>query len=174
MGFFLKNENTSMKKIFLALLVLALAAGLTYTLMGTPPPAPLGSLTSIAGQKTTMDALKGKVVLVNFWATSCPGCIKEMPMLVDMHKKFSPQGYETVAVAMSYDPPAFVREYVAANRLPFFVTLDTQGELAKAFGDVRLTPTSVLVDKKGMILKRFLGEPDASELSRLISEALTA
>ena len=132
MGFFLKNENTSMKKIFLALLVLALAAGLTYTLMGNRPTAPLVSLTSIAGQKTTMDALKGKVVLVNFWATSCSGCIKEMPMLVDMHKKFSPQGYETVAVAMSYDEPRFVLNFAQTRQLPFKVAIDNTGEIAQS------------------------------------------
>ena len=136
--------------------------------------APESTFVLLDGSSQTTADMKGKVTLVNFWATSCTTCVAEMPEIVATYNKYQARGFDTVAVAMSYDSPAFVREYVAANRLPFFVTLDTQGELAKAFGDVRLTPTSVLVDKKGMILKRFLGEPDASELSRLISEALTA
>ena len=55
--------------------------------------------------------LVGKVTLVNFWATTCISCVKEMPALVDTHQKFKDRGFETVAVAMSYDPPAWVLNF---------------------------------------------------------------
>ena len=68
--------------------------------------------------------------LVNFWATSCTGCMKEMPRLVETHRKYAGQGFETVAVAMSYDRPDYVQTYVNTNKLPFKVALDMDGSIA--------------------------------------------
>jgi peroxiredoxin len=75
---------------------------------------------------------------------------------------------------MSYDPPNFVREYVKTNRLPFMVALDSDGGLARAFGEIQLTPTSILIDKEGRIVKRYLGVPNFTELNQLIEEKLKA
>ncbi|MNR19750.1 thiol-disulfide oxidoreductase [compost metagenome] len=97
-----------------------------------------------------------------------------MPKLRATHEKYAPQGYETVAVAMSYDPPNYVQTYVKDTALPFFVTLDSSGSIAKAFGEVQLTPTSVLIDKQGNIIKRYVGEPDFNELHQLIEQNLKA
>jgi len=141
---------------------------------GGSDQAPQLAFSSLAGEASSMEQLRGKVVLVNFWATSCSGCIKEMPQLVDTHQKYASQGYQTVAVAMSYDPPEFVREYASAHKLPFFVTLDNQGSMAKAFGEIRLTPTSILIDKNGKVVKRYLGEPDFNELHAQIEKLLKA
>ncbi|KZE34839.1 peroxiredoxin family protein [Crenobacter luteus] len=163
-----------MKKAIVAIagvLVLALAG---YALWFDTPRAPQVSYTSIGGQTASTDSLKGKVVLVNFWATSCPGCIQEMPQLKATHERFAPQGYETIAVAMSYDPPHYVQAYVKDKQLPFFVVLDSQGAIAKAFGDVQLTPTSVLIGKDGTVIKRFVGVPDFTELNGLIEKAIGA
>ncbi len=118
--------------------------------------------------------LRGKVTLVNFWATTCVTCVKEMPALVATHQKFAPRGYETVAVAMSYDPPAWVVNFAQSRQLPFKVALDNTGNIAKAWGDVRLTPTTYLVDKRGQIVKRYVGEPEMDALHALIEKLLAA
>ncbi|MFC3532552.1 TlpA family protein disulfide reductase [Vogesella facilis] len=136
--------------------------------------APAVQYTSLSGQQASTDSLKGKVVLVNFWATSCSGCMAEMPKLVATQQKYAPQGFQTVAVAMSYDPPNYVQAYVNDKKLPFFVALDSQGSIAKSFGDIQLTPTSILIDKQGNIIKRFVGEPDFAELHQLIEQNLKA
>jgi peroxiredoxin len=114
------------------------------------------------------------VTLVNFWATTCVTCVKEMPALVATHQKFAPRGYETVAVAMSYDPPAWVLNFAQSRQLPFKVALDNTGEIAKAWGDVKLTPTTYLVDKRGQIVKRYVGEPEMAALHSLIEKLLAA
>ncbi|AXK38621.1 TlpA family protein disulfide reductase [Crenobacter cavernae] len=157
--------------IVVGLVVLALAG---YTLWFDKAGAPQVAYTSIEGKTASTDSLKGKVVLVNFWATSCPGCIQEMPELKKTHERYAPQGYETVAVAMSYDPPNYVHAYVSDKQLPFFVVLDSQGSIAKAFGDVQLTPTSILIGKDGNVIKRFVGVPDFTELNGLIEKAIKA
>ena len=118
------------------------------------------------------DSLRSKMVLVNFWATSCPGCIKEMPDLVKTWQKYHSRGLETIAVAMSYDPPEYVRQFAEKNGLPFTVALDTGGAVAQAFGNVRVTPTTFVIDKQGQIIQQYVGEPDFTQLHTLIESAL--
>ena len=134
--------------------------------------APEVRFTALSGENFATSDLRGKVVLVNFWATSCETCVKEMPMLIETHRRFAPRGYETVAVAMSYDHPNRVAEYAQKNALPFRVALDTSGEIAKRFGEVLLTPTTIVLDRRGRIVKQYLGEPDHAELRALLEKAL--
>jgi thiol-disulfide isomerase/thioredoxin len=84
------------------------AMGLSLLLAGcsTQQAAPETRFVLLDGSQTSTQALKGKVVLVNFWATSCTSCVAEMPQLIQTHQKYHARGYETMAVAMSYDPPA--------------------------------------------------------------------
>ena len=136
--------------------------------------APTATFKTLNGQQLSTASLRGKVVLVNFWATSCGSCIAEMPQLVGTFNKYRERGLEFVAVAMSYDPPQYVQNYTETRQLPFTVALDTNGSNAKAFGDVQLTPTAFLIDKDGNILKRFVGIPDEAGLHKLIEKALAA
>lgn len=136
--------------------------------------APDVSYTLLNGQSKQLASQQGKVMLVNFWATSCTTCVKEMPDLVATYQKFNPQGYDTLAVAMSYDPPAYVANFADSRRLPFGVAIDNTGAIARAFGDVRLTPTSFLIDKRGGIVKKYVGAPDLQSLHALIEDLLKA
>ena len=124
------------------------------------------------GSKQTTADLKGKVTLVNFWATSCVTCIAEMPQITATHNKYKAKGYDTLAVAMSYDPPSYVVNYAQTRALPFKVAIDNTGAVAKAWGDVQLTPTTYLVNKRGEIVKRYVGAPDFTALHQLIEKLL--
>lgn len=134
--------------------------------------APDSTFVLLDGSKATTADLKGKVTLVNFWATTCVTCVKEMPSIVATYKKYEGQGFETVAVAMEYDPPAWVLNFAQSRQIPFKVALDNTGDIAKQWGDVKLTPTTYLVDKQGRIVKRYVGEPDFPALHALIEELL--
>lgn len=136
-------------------------------------PAPAASFNTLKGEQLSTSSLRGKVVLVNFWATSCGSCIAEMPQMVGTFNKYREQGFELVAVAMSYDPPQYVQNYAETRQLPFTVALDNNGSNAKAFGNVQLTPTAFLIDKDGNIMKRFVGVPDEAGLHKLIEKALS-
>jgi len=134
--------------------------------------APASSFVLLDGSQLSTTDLQGKVTLVNFWATSCTTCVAEMPELVATYDKYKARGYDTLAVAMSYDPPAYVVNFAQSRKLPFKVALDNTGANARAWGDVKLTPTTYLVNKRGEIVKRYVGTPDFTELHRLIEKLL--
>jgi len=143
----------------------------TY-LWGGNAAAPASTFVLLDGsQKQTAD-LKGRVTLVNFWATSCVTCVAEMPKIIATFDKYKNQGYGTLAVAMEYDPPSYVVNFVQTRKLPFDVAIDNTGAVAKSWGDVKLTPTSYLVNKRGQIVKRYVGEPNFAELHQLIEKLL--
>lgn len=136
-------------------------------------PAPQTTMVLLDGSKLETQAMRGKVTLVNFWATSCTTCVAEMPEIVATYKEFSPKGFDTVAVAMSYDPPSYVVNFAQTRALPFKVAIDNTGVVAKAWGDVKLTPTSYLVNKRGQIVKRYVGTPDFAAMHKLIGQLLS-
>ena len=134
--------------------------------------APASSFVLLDGSTVRTEQFQGKVTLVNFWATSCTSCVAEMPELIATYDKFKARGYETLAVAMSYDPPAYVVNFAETRKLPFKVAIDNTGANAKAWGEVKLTPTTYLLNKRGEIVKRYVGTPDFAELHRLIEKLL--
>jgi len=163
-----------MKKLIVAAVLVTLSA-LGFWLVASPPAqAPEVTFSTLSGKQLKMSELRGKVVLVKFWATSCVTCVAQMPEAIDSFKTFHDQGFETVAVAMQYDPANYVINFVETRKIPFTVALDTQGQVAKAFGDVSLTPTAFLIDKKGQILKRYLGEYDQAEFRSALKKALAS
>ena len=135
-------------------------------------PAPTSTMVLLDGSKYTTHEMRGKVTFVNFWATSCVTCVAEMPQVVATYKQFAPRGFDTVAVAMRYDPPSYVVNFAQTRALPFKVAIDNTGAVATAWGDVKLTPTSYLVNKKGEIVKRYVGAPDFAALHQLIDKLL--
>jgi peroxiredoxin len=150
------------------------ALGLLSSLSGctSSQVAPQSTFVLLDGSKITTADFKGKVTLVNFWATSCVTCVAEMPQLIATHEKYALQGFDTVAVAMSYDPPSYVVNYTETRQLPFKVAIDNTGAVARAWGDVQLTPTTYVVDKRGKIVKQYVGQPDFAALHQLIERLL--
>ena len=134
--------------------------------------APESTFVLLDGTRQTTQDLRGKVTLVNFWATSCTTCVAEMPDIVRTYDKYRAQGYDTLAVAMSYDPPSYVVNFAESRKLPFKVAIDNTGAVARAWGDIKITPTTYIVNKRGEIVKSYVGAPDFAELHRLIEKLL--
>lgn len=156
----------------LAAAVIAVAGFGAYYSLNSAPAAPPVTFVGLKGERITPDELRGKVVMVNFWATSCTTCVAEMPEMVDTYNKYKGKGLEFVAVAMKYDPPSYVVNFTETRQLPFKVALDVTGEAAKAYGDVTMTPTTFVIDKDGKILKRYVGKPEFPALHKLLERAL--
>ena len=144
-----------------------LVATFTWT-----PTVPAVTFTSIKGEKISATDLRGRVAIINFWATDCPVCIKEMPEMVRTYDRYRERGLEFIAVAMRHDPPNRVIHYAESKRLPFRIALDPMGELASAFGSVTFTPTTFVIDRRGRIVLKIAGEPDFAKLRRLLEEKL--
>lgn len=159
-----------MRTIIFVLGALAIGAFASFLLM-PQRMAPQARFTTLAGERFTTPELRGKVAVVNFWATWCPDCVKETPRMAEAHRRFAARGYETVAVAVR-DQPARVEAFARSHALPYKVVLDIDGSIAREFGNIRLTPTTFLIDRHGRVLRRYVGEPKWDEFDRLVEQAL--
>lgn len=166
----MKSLITS-KKFLIPVIIFGLLAFLFLNLHDKKQ-APDVTFTTIEGKKISMASLKGQVVLVNFWATDCPGCIAEMPKLIATYNEYHSKGLELIAVAMPDDPPSQVLNYTQKNKLPFPVMHDGYGEITNSFDDVRLTPTAFLIDQQGKIMGKTIGEMDFTALKTVLDKAL--
>jgi peroxiredoxin len=135
-------------------------------------PAPAIAVTTLDGGQVNIDQYRGKPLLVTFWATTCPGCVAEIPHFSTLYRELGPKGFNIVAIAMAYDPPEQVRFMAKQRAMPYTVALDSDGAAARAFGDVKLTPTTFLIDPQGRIVQQKLGEVDTAQLRRKIVEML--
>ena len=162
-----------MKHWLAGVAVAAFAAVGAYVYLDTGrAAAPESTFVLLDGSSQTTADLRGKVTLVNFWATSCTTCVAEMPEIIATHQKFNSRGFDTIAVAMSYDPPSYVVNFAETRKLPFKVAIDNTGKVAQAWGDVKLTPTTYIVNKQGQIVKKYVGAPNFDELHKLIEKLL--
>ena len=162
-----------MKRVLLGLAAATIVAGGAALYLGTATAAaPQSTFVLLDGTRKTTADLRGRVTLVNFWATSCVTCVAEMPKMISTYEKYKGRGYDTLAVAMSYDPPSYVVNYAQTRKLPFQVAIDNTGAVARSWGDVQLTPTSFVLNKRGEIVERYVGQPDFAELHKLIEKLL--
>ncbi|NLY28135.1 MAG: TlpA family protein disulfide reductase [Alcaligenaceae bacterium] len=164
-----------MKKIVIgALAALAMTGIGIWQLGGSTNAAPSVAFTTLQNDAFTTENLRGKVVLVKFWATSCVTCVAQMPDAIQNYNDLSSKGFDIIAVAMDYDPPDYVKNFAESRKLPFKVVMDSNGAIARAFGDVKLTPTAFLIDKNGNIIKRYLGNYDKQDFLNTVNKALAS
>ena len=164
------------KQSLIALSAIALLATLGYLWIASAElrHSPDISLVTIRGEQLQLTSYRGRPLLVTFWATTCPGCIRELPHLIELYEELHPQGLEIIGIAMDYDPPSQVLAMSKARAIPYPIALDIQADAAHAFGDVRLTPTSFLIAPDGRIVYRKTGEMDMAKVRRDILAMLTA
>ena len=163
------------KKLIAVITVAAALLGLgAWQFSAAAPAAPEVAFTTLTGEKFNTSDLKGKVVLVKFWATDCVTCIQQMPDTIKYQETYNDQGFEVIGVAMKYDPPNYVKNFTETRKLPFKVVIDANGNIAKAFDDVRLTPTAFLLDKQGHIIRRYVGNYDKTAFIDTLEKALAS
>ena len=160
------------RSLYLAAAGVVLAIGAATYIGAGASAAPPSTFVLLDGSTKSTADLKGRVTLVNFWATSCVTCVGEMPKVIATYDKYHAKGFDTLAVAMSYDPPSYVVNFVETRKLPFQVAIDNTGAVAQSWGQVQLTPTTYIVNKRGDIVKRYVGEPNFTELHALIEKLL--
>jgi len=159
------------------LLILGFIAGLlilgaSLFLAPTEQRAPDIKLGLIDGSEIQLASLRGKPVLIDFWATTCSSCIKEMPQMIQLYNDYKDKGLTIIAIAMSYDPPNQVAAMQQRLGINFPVALDLTDTASEAFGGVRLTPTHFLIDPAGNIVLQKIGELDFATLRQQLDSML--
>lgn len=157
---------------FLLLLLIGLI-GYSFYFLSQKQKIAQAEFITIKGEKISMQSLKGKVVLVNFWATDCRNCVKEMPDLVKTYQQYQNKGLEIIAVAMPYDPPAQVVNYANHKQLPFPVMHDSYAEITQKFGGVKVTPTTYIYNKNGKRIQHAVGLINFNKLHALLDKELS-
>ena len=160
--------NTSKKgnwiKMAIALIAL-IAAVIGYLSLSTKSPAPDVTFTSITGEKITTQSLRGKVVMVNFWATWCPPCIEELPLIDAFYVANQSKSLQVLGLAV--DQPSMVRRYLGQKPLNFPIGLAGYSgtALGQSLGNQQnVLPYSLLFDANGMLLKQKAGKLEQSDL----------
>ncbi|MCC5860030.1 MAG: TlpA family protein disulfide reductase [Ectothiorhodospiraceae bacterium] len=163
-----------LKETLIAAAVLAIVgvAALIWIAPWEGDRAPEVSFTTLEGETLHLAELRGAPQLITFWATTCVTCVQEIPHLQALHEEFSGEGFNVIAVAMDYDPRNQVEAMVEDRQLIYPVVLDSDGSLARAFGEVRLTPTTFLIGPSGNVLQRRLGMFDEAQMRQQIRRLL--
>jgi thiol-disulfide isomerase/thioredoxin len=162
----------SLKKIALITTLILVVAFFSY---GMYEKSKINNIvfTTIHGKEISMRSLRGKVVLVSFWATDCKSCVKEMPDLIKTYQQYQPKGLEIIAIAMPYDPPAQVVNFVTQKDIPFPVMHDSYAEMSEKFDGVKLTPTAYIYNKEGKRIQRAIGALNFTKLHALLDKELS-
>jgi thiol-disulfide isomerase/thioredoxin len=148
---------------------------------GQPPqasearPAPPFDLPAVEGGRVSLASLKGKVVVLDMWATWCGPCIAEMPDYAEFARKNQPRGVEVVGIVFASGEPQDVQDFVREHRIPYRQLLGPD-ELLESFGANSGFPTTFVIDAEGMIRLKLLGAaPQKFEkLQKAVDEALAA
>lgn len=155
------------------LLLLVTAIGWVWFSPAGLNTAPDITFQTIDNRKIDLQSLRGRPVLVTFWATTCSGCMHEMPHLISLYNEYKNKGLEIIGVAMPYDIPSHVVQLVNERNVPYPIALDVDSSITSAFGNVMLTPTSFLIAPDGTIIKHKIGEMDIESLRKQIKDLLS-
>ncbi|MDH5446163.1 MAG: TlpA family protein disulfide reductase [Gammaproteobacteria bacterium] len=164
-----------MKKILLFIVLITGFAGLYACKSETKhPDISQVSFQLITGEHLKLSQLKGRPVIVTFWATTCVACIREIPDLLELYHQYSAQGLEIIAVAMPYDRPDHVLEFSQARKLPYPVALDIDAKVVRSFGNVKLTPNNFLINPDNQIQHHQIGILDKDKTIKWLQATLSS
>ena len=135
--------------------------------------APEFALPDLDGKVVKVSDLRGKVVILDFWATWCPPCRQEVPHFVALQSKYRDQGLEVVGLSLDKGGASVVKPFVDEYNVNYKMLIATD-ETASSYGGITGIPTTFVIDKNGKVVKRFLGYTDPEVFEETIRPLLTA
>ncbi|MCH9696758.1 MAG: TlpA family protein disulfide reductase [Gammaproteobacteria bacterium] len=160
------------KRLFLGLTLLLITALVVslWSELHTPRQAANVVFKTITGEQIRLSELRGRPVLINFWASTCAYCLEEMPHLAEFYRQQKTKTMQIIGVAMPYDMPSRVVQLSRQLQLPYPVAIDPDATVTTAFGNIRYTPTSILINSNGYIIDTITGQIDLDQLRKLINQ----
>jgi len=134
-------------------------------------PAPNFALKGLDGKTIELKKLQGKVVVVNFWATWCPPCRREIPGMVKVYEKYKSKGLEIVGIALDQGGWDDVKPYLAKNKITYPIVIGDQ-KLTELYGGIEAIPTTFIVDRKGNIAAKHVGALMDEDFENAVKAAL--
>ena len=161
------------KHVALSVVVLILLTSVTLAQgeSAAPTKAPNFKLKAADGKTIELAKLKGKVVVVNFWATWCAPCRAEVPGFIDVYEKYKNKGVEIVGISLDEEGWGKVKPYISKSKVNYPVVIDGF-KAAQEYGNVNVIPTTFFVDKNGNIKQKHIGMLDKESLEKILKEML--
>jgi len=133
--------------------------------------APSFTLQDMDGEKVSLSDLKGKIVILDFWATWCPPCVMEIPHFVELYKQYKEQGFAMVGISLDRGGIDVVKSFAQKYGINYPILI-SDGQVAKAYGDITSIPTTFVIDSAGNIRRKYIGYRDKSVFEADIKEFL--
>lgn len=154
---------------FLALALFSVVAAVGRAEAVPPTPAPVWKLKDVEGKVVTSESFKGKVVVVDFWATWCPPCRAEIPGYIELQKKYGKDGLVIIGISLDQKGPSVVKPFMEKFGINYPIVMGDD-EISAAFGGMDAIPTTFIIDRAGIIRDRKVGsEPTEDYEKRLLA-----
>ena len=118
--------------------------------------APDFALPDLDGNTVRLSDFKGKVIILDFWATWCPPCVKEIPHFVELYEKYRENGFQMIGIALSSGSAEDVKKFATKHGINYPILMGNR-EIAKKYGNIRSIPTTFLIDRQGRIATKYIG-----------------
>lgn len=165
----LNTEGLIKEDILAAGVVVILAAGLFCAGQEGPATAPDFTLEDLSGKTLTLSQFKGKVLVLNFWATWCPPCRAEIPEFVAAYNKYRSEGLAIIGLCLDRLGADDVASFVEENGISYPIAFATE-QVVDDYRPGRYIPVTIVIDKEGRVRNRTVGQMDGERLERLFLE----